>query len=54
MSSLPPSLPPVIHHVEKNEFTLTIPGHQPAYLRYTYNNSNSNRSSLMQFLRNII
>lgn len=45
MSSLPHSLPPVIHHVEKHEFTLTIPGHQPAYLRYTYNNSNSNRSN---------
>ena len=35
MSSLPPTMPPVIHHAEKQEFTLTIPGHQPAYLRYT-------------------
>jgi len=35
MSSLPPTVPPVIHHADKQEFTLAIPGHQPAYLRYT-------------------
>jgi len=32
-ASLP--LPPVIHDVERQEFTLSIPGHPPAYLRYT-------------------
>jgi len=35
MSSLPPTVPPVIHHAEKQEFTITFPGHQSAYLRYT-------------------
>ena len=35
MSSLPPTMPPVIHHTEKQEFTLSFPGHQSAYLRYT-------------------
>ena len=39
MSSLPPTIPPVIHNAEKQEFTITFPGHQSAYLRYTFNNS---------------
>ena len=35
MSAAPLPLPPVIHDVERQEFTLSIPGHPPAYLRYT-------------------
>ena len=35
MSAAPLPLPPVIHDVERQEFTLFIPGHPPAYLRYT-------------------
>jgi len=37
MSALPHIMPPVIHHAEKQEFTITIPGHESAYLRYTRN-----------------
>jgi len=40
MSSLPPTMPPVIHHTEKQEFTITLPGHESAYLRYTRNTPN--------------
>ena len=40
MSSLPPTMPPVIHHTEKQEFTITIPGHQSAYLRYSRSSPN--------------
>lgn len=33
-------MPPVIHHTEKQEFTITLPGHESAYLRYTRNTPN--------------